>query len=221
MPSEDNDNPNDPEFLASRALDESLTDQQRQLLSDHLGELDELRRIDALVQSLRDEKVDIDWAAFQQTIQDRITCAYDDAELERVDEIVECATEVPATWDEKRFTQDVLQLIESNTQLRPSSLRWMKVAMPLAAAAAIALMVTIAPWQNRPAKPISIVAIGPSIRSGTVPANVLSLDNAVALVSFRREPIVADNLANSRSRVSFVSVGAEPVSRRLRAAPPL
>ncbi len=216
MSKEDKYNPNDPAFLASRALDESLTNEQRELLNDLNDEAESFRSVDDFVKSLRDEKIDIDWATFQQTIQDRITSEYDDAQLDRVDELVQGATELPDSWNEKRFTQGVLQKIESTSQVRHPKLRWMKAMMPLAAAAAIALAVTMMPWQDSTNAPTSIVSIGPSIHLG----HRLPLKNAVALVSFRHEPIAADETA-SRSRVSFVSIGSGSMAQSQASAPPL
>jgi len=217
MSTEDKYNPNDPEFLASRALDEPLTDAQQRILDDHPGDLATMQHTDELVQSIRDDKVDIDWATFQQTIQDRVTCQNDNAQLDRVDELVQASTQLPDSWDDQRFTQRVLQKIDSIAQPQPTRFRWMKAAVPLAAAAAIALVVTMAPWQDRPHSPTSIVSIGPAIHAG----HRLPLDNAVALVSFRHEPTVVDGFVSSRSRVSFVSVGSEPIIQDRSPAPPL
>ncbi len=217
MSTEDKYNPNDPEFLASRALNEPLTQAQRQIFGQHLSDMEAMQDVDELVQSIRDEAVDIDWVTFQQTIQDRITCAYDDANLDRVDALIQNATKLPTSWAEEDFTQDVLQKIASNADVRPARFRWLSAAMPLAAAAAITLVVTMVPWQELANAPTSIVSIGPAIQANHRP----SLDSAVALVSFRREPIAVDDTANNRSRISFVSVGAESMASDHAPAPPL
>ncbi len=214
-------NPNDPAFLLSRSLDERLSETDRKQLDEAVAssesqraESDGLAAVDGLVRRFGQEPVELDWAQHEALILAELR---GEAEgLGAVDALLTRWKRCEVNLDETEFADSVVAAIrDRNTgvggQDAPARRRrWIfRLAVPLAAAAAIALTVSTALWRAPPDERVSIVSIRPGHRAGPAGSGVANAPRAV--VTFARAPADHDVAREAKPRVSLISVGASPI----------
>lgn len=219
--SDSNDNPNDPAFLASRALDESLPAAAKARLDEALDASEDVRSlamqmeaVDRLVKKWGRQSPDIDWACHEKLIKARVEAIGEEDQLHGVDDLI-AKWASPPPIDEHRFESAVMNRIRRE---RPAIRRRIlfRIGVPLAAAAAVAIVATGMLWPSLSTQPMVQVDIGP-------PKQFASSDaarTAVAFVSFDRTPRLRD-ITERRPVLSFLAVGSGPSSRMMEESPPL
>jgi hypothetical protein len=205
-------NPNEPEFLLSRTLDEDLSDEERRQLEEALAASDSLReaqrhyaRLHELLRSFAVEQLDVDWDAFAANVEQASVSAKQKGSQNAFDELLArwSQGELDVNWE--RFTAEVIERIEK----KPSAVPWhrmiFRIGGPLAAAAAITLAVLVFPIKRTPETRSNVKYTRPS---------------CVSRVSYGRQP---DGLAAIEPRSSafgYATIGtAVPVEEA--AVPPL
>ncbi len=215
-------NPTDPEFLASRALDEQLTDEEQAVLDRALSEsptlcaeVRRLRETSAIVSRLAKDSVEIDWAMHAKLIGAEL-CG-DMAEVHAVDGLLDSWGRRQVPLDEEAFTASVLGRIAPASSKRGGRVSRVifRIGGPLVAAAVIALAVTLrsvpsgAPIVIPVAvDAVSVVSIGPCF--AMLEEADISHDAPRAVVSFSRIQTPASASAVGRSSFRFVSFGVSP-----------
>ena len=138
--------PDDPAFLASRALDGDLSAQERQRLEEALAaskelraEVEQLRKVDQLVKRWGGADVELDWATYTKLIGARAESDADEGDLGRVDQLIERWGREPVEFDEPAFTDAVMARVRSQEQRTPRRSLIFRIGAPLAAAAAVAI----------------------------------------------------------------------------------
>ena len=219
--SDSNDNTNDPAFLASRALDESLPAAAKARLDEALDASEDVRSlamqmeaVDRLVKKWGRRSPDIDWACHEKLIKARVEAIGEEDQLHGVDDLIAKWASLPPI-DEHRFESAVMNRIRRE---RPAYRRRVlfRIGVSLAAAAAIAIVATGMLWPSLSTQPMVQVDIGP-------PEWFASSDaarTAVAFVSFDRTPRPRD-IADRRPVLSFLAVGSSPSGRLIEESPPL
>ncbi len=214
-------NPNDPAFLASRALDESLPVSAKAGLDQALDASEDLRTlakqmeaVDRLVKNWGRRSPDIDWAFHEKLIKARVEAIGEDDRLDGVDDLI-AKWASPPPIDEHRFESAVMNRIRRE---RPAIRRRIlfRIGVPLAAAATVAIVATGMLWPSLSTQPMVQVDIGP-------PERFVSSDSArtaVAFVSFDRTPRLRD-ITEPRPVLSFLAVGSGPSGRMMEESPPL
>lgn len=231
---DDTYNPNDPEFLASRAFDEKLTEVERETLDRALAESPQLR---AQVQRLRGASdlvgrwakasPEIDWETHAKLIRADVASNPDHdhdrdaAKLEMVDRLVGIWASRPVELDEEAFTASVLDRIAPKASMPSRSLSRMifRIAAPLAAAAVIVLAVSLQFFPTSATDVVSIVSIGPYV-GAQVDAPVLA-DAPRMVVSFARAETPESASLSGRSSFRFVSIRVSPQEEVIYEALPL
>ena len=219
--SDSNYNPNDPAFLASRALDESLPAGAKARLDEALDASEDVRSlgkqmeaVDRLVKKWGWRSSDIDWAWHEKLIKARVEAIGDEDRLDGVDDLI-AKWAPPPPIDEHRFESAVMNRIRRE---RPATRRRIlfRIGLPLAAAAAIAIVATGMLWPSLSTRPVVQVDIGPSER-------FVSSDAArttFAFVSFDRTPRPRD-ITDRRPVLSILAVGSSASGRMMEESPPL
>ncbi len=218
-------NADDPAFLASRSLDGELSASERQRLNRALGaskslraEHEGLRAVDQLVKSWGSGEVDLDWAAYGKLVQAKALAEPDVERDRKLDGLLASWADERAAIDDEAFTAAVMASVEVRSRRAWRRSLVFRLGAPLAAAAAVALMVTgtLVDWSS-PAPRVEVV-IGPratTVRSIPEPMRV-------AVVSFRREPGADFAPEPTASGISFMFVGASPLPEDWsNEAPPL
>lgn len=208
-------NPNDPAFLASRALDESLPVTAKAKLDEATQDVSSLgakmEAVDRLVKKWGRPCPDIDWATYEKLVTARVESIGDEERLESVEGMLAKWAEAPP-FDEHRFESEVMNRIRGK---RPKRLRRIlfRIAAPLAAAAAIGIVATGILWPRQPNRPTVLVEIGPV-------ATPDAASTAVAFVIFDRTPRFR-NITDSRPVLSFLAVGSSESGRAMEESPPI
>lgn len=219
--SDSNINPNDPAFLASRALDESLPAVAKASLDEALDASKEVRAlgrqmeaVDRLVKKWGRRSPDIDWVCHEKLIKARVEAIGEEDQLDGVDDLI-AKWASPPPIDQHRFETAVMNRIRRE---RPANRRRIifRIGLPLAAAAAIAIVATGILWPSLSTQPMVQVDMGPPERFASSDA----ARTAVAFVSFDRTPRPRD-ITGRRPVLSFLAVGSSPSSRMMEESPPL
>lgn len=213
----DSYNPRDAEFLLSRDLDGELSPDERRALqarvqqSPALG--NESTGFGAVADLLRQwgtTAPDVDWDAHLALTMARLD---DDAEAgdQALNSLLSrWAANAPA-HDDSRFTQLILSQIRGKLR-QPAYRRILRWSAPLAAAAALAFVVTAVYWHDPPVKTLAIVQIGPV----SPDSEYEPLTDSRAVVSFARAAAPAER---NESGIGLLSLGDSVASRSSDAAP--
>ncbi len=218
-------NPKDPAFLASRALDEALDAESQRALDEALEasaelrmEADQLASVDRLVKRLGEDPVELDWNAYASLISERIAGADDEVVASNVDALVARWGATRVEMDGDGFSASVLQRINA-TEKRRSQRRFIfRLGAPLAAAAAVAMIVGGTFWlRSRPRAGVQVVfaPVGMmDVQSGLGHRPVAVFDRAQVEHGNGKTPIL-----------SMLAMGSSPLSADMNEmdeeAPPL
>ncbi len=213
-------NPTDPAFLASRALDESLTIEEQSVLDRALAEspalraeVERLRRASELVGQWAKEAVEIDWETHAKLIAAKVVSDQntDGDDLSAVDGLLGAWGSQSVALDEDAFTASVLERIAPAESLRPWRLSRMiyRVGATFAAAAVLVLAVSIQFWPTGLPDVVSVVTIGPI---AGMREDVARRDEETprSVVSFSRVETRASTSSPGHSSFRFVSIGVSP-----------
>lgn len=223
-------NPNDPEFLASRALNEQLTDKERALLDRALAESPELRAevqrlggVSDLIARWAAASPEIDWETHAKLIDADVVSEseLEAAGLEAVDRLVGTWGSRRVELNEEAFTASVLDRIapEESTHSRSFSRMVFRVGAPLAAAAVIVLAVSLQFFPTGAPGALSVVSIGPIV--GSNEDAPVSDDAPQMVVSFARAETPESVASTPRSSFRFVSIHVSPQVEVMDEALPL
>lgn len=217
-------NPNDPAFLFSRSLDEELSDVDRQRLEEALAssealrvETDGLSAVDRLVKRWGLSKAEMDWQNHAKLLSAE---AIGEAEgLGEIDSLLARWGSQEVALDWQRFTDAVMTDVGRLRHPQPRRRLIYRLAVPLAAAAVIAIAVIGTLWQVSPVQPIAVVIIGPEVESRGMGSDSAGAGRAV--VRFARASIRSPIEPHAAPRISFISVGSEPMQTWFEEYPPL
>lgn len=216
-------NPNDPEFLASRALDEPLSGEAKAKLDEALGASDDVRSlgeqldaIDRLVKRWGRRQPNIDWKNHARLIKARVESIGEADQLDAVDSLMSKWASSQPIIDEHRFESAVMDRIRRYGPMNVRRRIIFRIGASLAAAAAIAIVATGLFRSNRSDQRIVRIAIGPSSRI----ASTYGPSSAVALVSFDRTPPTQE-ITGRQSSLSFLAMGSSPLGGLMEESLPL
>lgn len=216
-------NPDDPAFLLSRSLDEELSEPERQRLEDALArsqtlraDAGQFRALHRLMKRWGRQPADIDFAHHAALIAAQ-TADEDSEALRNVDRLLARWGSRRVALDEGKFVDAVMSRVLPHPTRALRTRLIFRLAVPLAAAAAVAVALTTGVWFTPGAKPRCHVAIGPHW-SAAVAAHDSDAEPR-HLVMFGRDAV--DRIPSVPMGVSFGAVGAVPVSFSSNDGPPL
>lgn len=207
-------NPDDIDFLASRDADGDLTGEERRRLGDALdaseslrADADAMRKVSELVLRWAAVPIEIDWDAHAELIDARCRADDDAQDRPELDGLLKrWARDV--AHDDQQFTADVMRRVGKTASIaRTRSGRpWIiRLAVPLAAAAVLALALIGGPWMNRDAGSREL-APGFLTESPLGAAKV-----PTCIVRFAREPSDVAPEVRQPSGISFTAFGVATV----------
>ena len=212
--------PDDPEFLASRALDEDLSTDEQQRLEEELAVSDELRAeakllgaVDHLIRQWGGDEVELDWETYAKLVQARIESLGEEEDLHKVDEVLAQWAATRAETDGERFIATVMRRVRAEAPQRSWRGVVFRIGTPLAAAAAVAIAVTASFWSAASRETVCEVTVGP----GTC----LVEASPSAVVRFDRTPVERAEGEGQTPRMSLLAMGSSPVIAESPEAPPL
>ena len=208
----DANNPDDLAFLISRGLDGDLSAFERRRLDEALSqsessrsEASKLEAVDRLIRQWGLKPVEVDWQ-HHATLTSALAGNTDDERLGKVDDLLRRWRDRSARIESIDLTPGVLARIRSEGRRATPYRLVMRLGVPLAAAAAIALAVTVTTWFTPAREPICRVAIGPSSWSAKVTEREVE---SRIVVSFAQSDEVATRLLKPPS-IGFATIGVEP-----------
>ncbi len=218
-------NPDDPAFLLSRSLDEELTEDEQRRLDEAMAsspparqEAEKLRALDRLIRRWGAEKVALDWENQRHLIVAEAS-SEDDAEgLGKVDALIERWGAEVVPFDEDRFTASVMKQVASEPGRKWRGLI-LRLGAPLAAAAAIALVVTIGIDRPASRNPISVIEFGS--RLAMADPRTTPIGAPTAIVSFGRLPVEVGEVHADEAVMGFGAVGSTAMMTLPGESPPL
>ncbi len=206
----------DPSFLLSRALDEELTEAQRHRLEEALAaspalqlEARTFRSVDQLLKRWAGRRIKIDETAFEAGVLARVADEAHGEALGKVDSLLEQWGRHRPVVDEKDFVQAVLDQVRPTGRVAPWRRRILRVGLPLAAAAVVAIAVTARIGLKPAHAPVVRVAIG---RTVPAPGGPRDRGRAQQVVTFTRAPVEVSPTPFAEPGVSFIVVGASPIA---------
>lgn len=205
-------NPDDLAFLLSRGLDGDLSPEERRRLGESLSqseslqaEASKLETVDRLIQRWGHKPIDVDWK-HHAALTSACAGSADDQRLSKVDDLLRRWRNRNVGIEAIDLTAGVLAKIRSERRrARPYRLV-LRLGVPLAAAAAIALAVAGTTWFLPARDPICRVAIGPS--SWSAAAAERGVESRV-VVSFAQSGEVAGTFQKPPA-IGFSTIGVEP-----------
>ena len=218
-------NANDPEFLASRSLDEDLSESDRKRLSEALEasedlrcEAEKLRSVDQLVKRWGGEEVELDWNAHSELAVAKAMAERDEETGGKLDDLLQRWGYARVELDEEAFTQAVMAKVRPQESRPPRRSLLFRLRTPLAAAAALAIAVTAAYWARSLPSPRVVV----TIRHSDTMVESSPASTRPSIVSFNREPIETLTPKPGRPGISFMDIGAGAAPEEWQdEAPPL
>jgi anti-sigma factor RsiW len=206
-------NPVDLAFLLSRDLDGDLSPAERLRLDEALSQSESLRSeaskleaVDRLIQQWGQKPVEVDWKHHAALTSASAGSAADER-LGKVDDLLRRWRNRSVGVEDIDLTARVLAKIRSERRRTTPYRLVLRLGVPLAAAAAIALAVTVTTWFAPARDPICRVAIGPSSWSAAVAQREIE---SRVVVSFARSDEVATTLLKPPA-IGFATIGVEPL----------
>ena len=216
-------NPNDPEFLASCALDEPLSgeakakhDEALDASSDVRSLGEQLGAIDRLVKRWGRRQPNIDWKDYTRLVKARVESIGEEDQLDAVDSLMSKWASSHPIIDERRFESAVMDRIGRYGSANVRRRIIFRIGASLAAAAAIAIVATGFYRSNPSDQRFVQVAIGPPGRV----ASTYGPSSAFAVVSFDRTPPIR-KITGRQSSLSFLAMGSSPLGGLMEESPPL
>jgi len=218
-------NPNDPAFLLSRSLDESLTDGEKQKLRATLETSEEFRRllaelrsVDSLVRHWGARKIEVDESSFVDGVLGRIADEHSDA-FSEVDDVLRSWGERSVRVDEASFVAGVHRRVNESSRERVTSTWIYRIRRPVAVAAALGLVVTAALMYRVSQRPVAEVLI---VRTHTSFSEGASSDVGESrVVVFDRSAIADSSMTRNSGRTALMVIGADADDEDVIDAPPL
>ncbi len=216
-------NSDDLAFLISRGLDGDLSPAERRRLDAALSQSESLRAevskfeaVDQLVERWGEKPVEVDWQ-YLATLTSASAGSADDERLGKVDDLLRRWRNRNAGIEGIDLTTNVLARIRSERR-RATPYRFVfRLGIPLAAAAAIVLAVTLTTWFTPARDPIYRVAIGPSSWSAAVAER--GVESRV-VVSFAQS-VEATTTREMPPAIGFATIGVEPLGSAGEESSPL
>ncbi len=212
--------PDDPEFLASRALDEDLCADERRRLDEALAGSDELRveakllgTVDHLIKQWGGDEVELDWETYAKLVRARIESLGEEEGLQKVDEVLTRWGAARPETDGERFKTAVMRRVRADAPQRSWRRMVFRIGAPLAAAAAVAIAVTASFWSAASRETVCQVVIGPDTPTVQVSSS--------AIVRFDRAPVERAEGEGEMPRMSLLAMGSSPVMVESPEVPPL
>jgi len=211
-------NPDDPGFLISRSLDQDLSDDERRRLDQVLAEseslraeADRLRAVDRLIKRWGARPVELDWEPHAATVHARVAGGDEDKNLRKLDGLLKLWGERRVSMDGERFTEAVMARVGATRRRSSTYALIFRLAVPLAAAAAVAFALTATFRSGRSDDRVCHVAIGP--QATMVEPAFGPTEQPKPVISFRRSSDTAAERARQRRSTAGIStVWASPVS---------
>jgi len=216
-------NPDELAFLLSRGLDGDLSPEEQRRLNEALWQSDSLRSeaskletVDRLVRRWGQEPVEVDWKHHAELTS---ACAgsADDERLDKVDDLLRRWRDQSVGAEEIDLATVVLGRVRTEYRGANPYRLVLRLGVPLAAAAAIALVVTATTWFTPAREPIYRVTIGPSSWSAALAER--GVESRV-VVSFAQ----SDEAATTRQAppaIGFATIGVEPLGSAGEESSPL
>ncbi len=173
-------------------------------------------RLDELLRKWGQAQVELDWETHAALISARVAEPSGDDDRRNVEGLLRRFGESAPELDEDRFVKNVMARVAPAVRVRSHRTLVFRIGGLLAAAAAVAFVVTGGLWSIRPKEAIVQVSIGPmastSIEvSGAVRVAVAVFDRASKPAAMRMEG----------ESLSFLAIGPAPASRWDEQVPPL
>ncbi len=204
-------NPNDPAFLLSRGLDGDLSAEERRRLEESLlqseslrSEVAKLEAVNRLLARWRKTSIEVDWK-HHAALTSAVARSAGDKQLDKVDELLQRWRNRNAEVEAIDLTPGVLAEIRSQRRGANPYRLVLRLGVPLAAAAAIVLALTVTTWFAPPRDPVCRVAIGPSWKVSVVEREFESR----SVVSFVRSSEVVTTMLTPPA-IGFATIGVEP-----------
>lgn len=211
MMSGDAYNPNDLAFLLSRSLDGDLSADERRRLDEALSQSESLRfeaskleAVKGLIERWGKRPIEVDWIHHAALTSACAGCA-DDERLGKVDDLLLRWRNRNVGVEAIDLTAGVLAKVRSERRRANPYRLVLRLGVPLAAAAAIALVVTATTWFAPARNPICQVAIGPSCNEAVAERGVESR----VVVSFAQTSDAA--AIRTPPSIGFATIGVEPL----------
>lgn len=218
-------NPYDPAFLLSRSFDEELTEDEQRRLDEALAsspsarrEAEELRALDRLIRRWGAEEVALDWENQRHLIVAEASSEDDAEALGKVDALIERWGAEVVAFDEERFTESVMKQVASEPGRKWRGLI-LRLGAPLAAAAAIAVAVTIGIDRPAPRNPVSLIEF--DLHLAMVDLRTTQTGTPTAVVSFSRLPVEVGEEHTDETVMGFGFVGSTAIMTLPGESPPL
>jgi len=209
-------NATDPEFLVSRMIDGDLSDnEQRQLQQALAGskslraEAEKMQAVAALVGRWAGRPPELDWATHAKLIGAGVEGETDDTALGQIDDLLARWGRRSEGIDEETFTAGVMARIRGRR--RRASLRRLvlRVGVPLAAAALLAVAVTGRLWVTVPHERTAKVVLGPAAGAWFSPGGG---PEPRMVVSFAQTTASSPTAAEEPPGITYITLGASPVA---------
>lgn len=217
-------NANDTLYLFSCGLDETLSDKQRRDVDKALAALpslsqqaEALRATAVLLGRWSKQRLDCDWARQAQSISDQIGDGTT-GEFDQLDALLGRWSATRASFDADAFTAGVVARVEQASARGATSKALFRIGAPLAAAAAIALVVVGTLWFQTPlASSVHVVYYSSAARGDAA----VGAGRVECLVAYHRDPVEPHSIGGGVPGLSFISVGSSPLRDSFEEQPPI
>jgi len=216
-------NPDDLAFLISRRLDGDLSPTEQRRLDEALSRSESLRaeasKFDAvgqLIERWGKTPVEVDWK-HHAALTSASAGSADDERLGKVDDLLLRWRNRSVGVEAIDLTASVLAKVRSQRRRANPYRLVLRLGVPLAAAAAIALAFTATTWFSPARNPICRVAIGPSSWSA---AGVEQGVESRVVVAFAQSGEAATTL-QIPAAIGFATIGVEPLGSAGEESSPL
>lgn len=210
-------NPDDPALLISRGLDQDLSEAERRRLDEALAEspalraeAEQFRAVDELVKRWASRSADVESTPFVKTVLAAVE-SEDDHDLHQIDRWLRGLGRDAVDVDTEEYTAQVLSRLSLRKRQPPRRPLIFRLGVPLAAAAALAMLVTVPRWWPlADTQPRCRIEIARGAFAGDRDAD--STTRTVAVVTIARLPRTLASAQSTRSGVSLVSFSSEPIA---------